>query len=294
MFRNHATISTIATEVSQNNRLEEDVHRLFHPFNFLMTLFCSRKFHIRHNHIVPNGRKFTAISIIVFSVMSVVHAYRVFKDLSEMISQRNEFVLTVFVMSLFHLCYASGYLITYVSNIIFNKDNIAFVLLFQTVHNSFDNGISIKSLIIWNWISIFIFLAYSIPHFFVIISYFLVIQSMYQIPENVLNVFNEILYIGLDINYVYTIRVLAMLIHYQQEWNKVITSSSRQRFYKLHYSKLFGTYQNIMKTFTVYKKVSQFFVSCFDDHQSFYAVEQQHDAAVNLQSLYTQPLPAAL
>ena len=151
----HRVISKPSFQVLHNNVLDKEVQRIAFSFNFALNLFFSSKWIVRDNHIYPNGNKYYWLSICYLLVITALCLYRIFAaDLIGIGTAYFERDFAVFLTELLYSSYIIGFLMCSILNFVHKKKNVFLILEIQTIYKSIDINKSIRSYIIWNWISI--------------------------------------------------------------------------------------------------------------------------------------------
>ena len=243
-------------EVLLSNRLEKDVQRMFYPLHSLLFLLFSSKYTIKDNYITPNGKIRTMMSLFSLCYILVICVYSVFLNQSnedyKITHSDNTVLFTVFISYIF---FVTGMIITFVLNIIHSKNNILLVETIQIIHKSIDFSKSVRSYIIWNWVSVCTFFGVNI---FIFIIYH--VESQFNVYDWPVLIRNYML-IKLDMDCVYAIRVMVLLTKYLNEWiTTILKLSNDQPKNNTHCIKLFETYHNILQAYNVYKRIFQVLV----------------------------------
>lgn len=138
-------------------------------------------------------------------------------------------------------------------NFVYRHSSVLLILIIQRIHRTIDIREDISSLITYNWIITSIVLCIDI---FVFVTIGTATRFF-----NLFNCFSEILLINFDVDFVYTIQILVLLIKCLEGWIRNVEMVNVEEDEKLYNEKLFVTYQHILVAFDLYKKVSHVLVS---------------------------------
>lgn len=223
---------------------------MIYPFNILLTLCFSSKYRIHNNCISPSEGKFLVPRFVCVCLMVAATIYRVYRQDIHLFLDDDNGLVVLFLSFFLPISRCLTFVITFVLNIVYSHNNVLLVVLIQRIHVNIDISKSIRSFILWNWILVstvcsvtmiaFITLG-ATAHFF-----------------DVLNCIVEAIFISFEIDYIYAVRVLILLIKYLDGWIKNVHMMHENN--ESHCLKLFVTYQNILKAFDEYKTVSQVLV----------------------------------
>lgn len=150
------------------------------------------------------------ISVILVNAMCF---YRMFTDdVGDGIIIGDIVIVSVFNMS-YYIYYSFGYFMIFILNIIHSRNNVLVILRIQMIHKSIDFSQNIKSVIIWNWVSLLCTLAFNI--FFSTVYYLSWTYS--NCVDFTFDIVSDVMFITFDINLVYAFRVVTLLRKYLEE-----------------------------------------------------------------------------
>ncbi|PZC77089.1 hypothetical protein B5X24_HaOG200739 [Helicoverpa armigera] len=248
MFNSHVAVtSCYPVEVLLNNHLDKEVQAIFYPFNFLLTISMSSKYCIRDNYITPTQRKFHILRFVCTVALLVIYDSVTFKVFA---GENIIFYIARFLSVIRNLTFLQNVAVS----ILCNQDNVLLVVLIQMIHRSIDLSNKIRSFIAWNWIIIATISAFNI----MVATAF----SSGKDGFNFIGCFTDVIYTSFDVDFVYSIRVLNLLNKYLYEWIKSVRIMNEGKENdKMNCTKLLKTYENILRAYDVYKKVTQYLVS---------------------------------
>lgn len=261
MFRNlkiGSKLSSYPVEVLLNNRIDKEVHSIFYPFNFILTLFFSSKFSMKDNYITPNGNKYYIVLSFIVLFVIVICVYRICSgDGGEAIENDGNNMIPLFINLSYYTYYSFGYTMLFILNITHRDNNVLLILRIQIIHRSVDFSNRIRSFINWNWISLL---------FVVLIDIF--IYTLFYASSKYLNNLNfaidvtcDLMFTTFDINVVISIRIITLLRKYLEEWIKKAQMINDEQENDINCIKLFETYQDILEAYKLYKIIFQVLVS---------------------------------
>ncbi|PZC77088.1 hypothetical protein B5X24_HaOG200738, partial [Helicoverpa armigera] len=229
-----------------NNHLDEEVQRILQPFHTLLTVFLSSKYRIRDNHINPNGFifEFSGFSGLCFAFGATV--YRLLKNEN---SGFDSNVMTNIIHYFLPAMRLLGFVTNFVLTIIHRYNNVILVLHIQRIYRSIDFSKSVDSYVLGNRITVAIILVTNGVIFTVFIT-------MYN-GFDVLNVLFDIYFVTLDVDFIYAIRILILLVRFLEEWiksNKLIEEQAIDGEYS---SKLRESHRYILLAYEMYKTTTQ-------------------------------------
>lgn len=86
----------------------------------------------------------------------------------------------------------------------------------------------------------------------------------------------DLMYTALDLNLVYTIRVMQLFTKYLDEWRKYIVMMNDEHENDEYCNQLFKTYRNILEAYKLYKTIFQVLVSYFKLYVLILFIRLQH------------------
>ena len=214
----------------------------------------SSKYRIYDNLITPSKTKFFVPRFICVCFIIAATIYRVYhKDILHFLNDDNSLVV-LFLSFFLPTSRCITFVTTFVLNIVYTYNNVLLIVWIQIIHDNIDISKTLRSFISWNWILVSIVLTITIISFIIFGA-----TSHYF---SILNSLVEAIFISFEIDYIYAVRILILLIEYLDEWiKKVNMMNDEQENNETYCSNLFLTYQNILNAFDEYKKVSQVLVS---------------------------------
>lgn len=250
-----------AFQVPPNNRLEKEVKQIVSSFNLPLRLFLFSKYNVLDNHIYPNQNKYQLLlsfSRIVFFNLMCFH--RMYAVLDVINARKKNITITDslvfwFLLIMFTIIHSFSFTMLFILDIIHKKNNVILILKIQTIYKSIDFGTSVRSYIIWNWISIFITVCVNVTVF---VGFY---TTMYykSVVTLILDAYTDFSFVVFDINLIIAIRITILLRKYIYEWIKhvlMINYENNQRC-----QKLIEIYQNVLEVFSLFKSIFQLLVS---------------------------------
>ncbi|PZC77805.1 hypothetical protein B5X24_HaOG200687 [Helicoverpa armigera] len=243
MFQSKRSVILLTT-----NKLDEDILRIVRPFNVVLTAIASSKFKIKNRHITPCVKTFHLLicfSIIALKLWSSFMFVVGRGDFKHKKIVDNFFCLTVFF-------YCVNYTLLTYNNIMHSCHNISLFMKIQDINRNIN--ISVQSYVVWTWISFLITLILFISD----ISWFLLKSGI----VGTVHVSENILVFQFDINFVYGIRLVTLLVMYLKEWARSIIIMTEERPNEYFVRKL-ETYVNILEAFKLFTICFKAMVSWF-------------------------------
>lgn len=240
-------------EIFLNNSLETDVQRIFYPFNYIMSLFLSSRFNLQPNSVRPISRKSLILRSLVVGFMIIATAYRIhLKDISRFGHNIENISIVLLVSYFLIISRCMDYVCMFILNIVHRYNNVVLIVIIQSIHKSIHfNGI--RSFIFWNWVLVVASTVFNVLAFilFGVICHFV---DLFCVCELVIICF--------DVDFLYTIRVLVLMIKYLNGW---IENFRMLHFHsgndEMYCKKMFNVYCKILKVFDLYKSIFQVLVS---------------------------------
>lgn len=247
-----------AFKVLLNSRLEIEVQRIVHSFNFALHLFFSSKYYIRNNHIYPRGNLYTAASFFYILMMIVVYFQRAFtKRVSDMLMKKieNDFasLCSAFLFILQSVCL----IILFCVDIENKQNNLNLILKIQTIYKRFNFKKNIRSYVLWNYVSIISFICLDIYCLILFVRF----RMYVNYADFASDIACDIAYLSFDINYIVAIRIIIFLKKYLVEWIKEIMAFEDNENNNELCQKLLDTYQDILEAYNLYKIIFRVLVS---------------------------------
>ncbi|PZC77804.1 hypothetical protein B5X24_HaOG200686 [Helicoverpa armigera] len=225
--------------LSPSNKLDKDILRIVKPFNIILTAVCSSKYKIRHGYITPCGLNYYILTYAGIGVFLVWSTYNMISINIDELNQRADLAAYLYcTMFLFYISY--GQFIIY--NIIHRQDHISLILKIQEIYRSVDISKCVQNVVLWNWLSFFLMFCCMIPNI-----------SLLYLSQNFVSythITNHISNIMFDFNFIYGIRIIALLVVFLKKWSESILDK------EFNLEKKLKAYQNILEAF-------QLFAICF-------------------------------
>ena len=258
MFQKCTFTQNRAFKVLPKNRIEKQVQKIVHSFNFALHLFFSSKYYVQNNHIYPKGKKYLLLSFCCMLFMNVLYIYVAFSidatDLNMKQAENNVIVvLGVFCYFIQAICFT----VLYILDIVHRNNNVFFILEIQNIHEDIYSKKSMQSYVIWNWVSLLTFISLDIYMHIIYFTY----RMNLPFTKEVLQFFCDIMSIVFDVNYIIAIRFIILLKKYLDEWILEILASDFCENSNERCRKLLRVYQNILKAYDMYKIIFQVLVS---------------------------------
>ncbi|PZC73335.1 hypothetical protein B5X24_HaOG200859 [Helicoverpa armigera] len=237
-----------------SNVVDKDVQSILLPLNLLQLLTFCPKYRIKNNVVYPNSLIAISIIVIATSIFVLSFVYRSYYLLSaNVLPWFSDF--SVYFDVIF---YSIGFIMNCFFIIVQSKQNVQFVLIFQSLH-SFLKETNLKNLVIWNWV--FVILVLLVFH--IIFIYLLVILKL---PFHFL--YYSILLNSLDFHIVYASRLMKLLEHKLILWN-IQVLSCQGNIDESYGKRLFQAYIDMLQCYELVKVFFQQFVKVLV-HSLFY------------------------
>ena len=241
------------TEVLPHNVVDKDVQSMFLPFTLMQIILLGPRYCIKNNAITTNNlfNKVLLLSGIVFCVS--LFAFRVVDiQISTWFTQRMQF---------YHLFLSLSYnffgiFIIFVINLIQSESNVLFVLTIQKVHRVLKNEVNYLRRYIRNsWVFVAVIIC-------IYIVYWGSICFLYQIiPFHV--AIELLVLIHFDVNIIFAMRYIKLLEDKIVLWSRHVLLSDSDNQDEASRKRLFQTYLQILKSYEIYKNISQHSVGIF-------------------------------
>lgn len=233
-----------------NQYVTTDMQAMFWPLNLMQNILFCPKYGIKNNYISPNTFQSNLISVLAAIVFIVTYCCRCcFLFLNEeraFASGVNVVFLCVFEVSF----YTVGFLINAIASVTQTNDHIHFIIIIQKVVILFKHDL--KKNTICNWISVVIFLVFSI-------TYITCGYLLYEGTHKSL-FWSIILLLSFDINMIYAISLLNFLQENINIWNNAVLSSGDNRDQHMC-RKLFQAYVRILECYNICNRTFGILVS---------------------------------
>lgn len=249
----------IPEEVLLNNYLQNDIKIIFYPFYFVHNIILSSKFIIKDNFIYPIGNKFNIMLGLLLAVLFVSFIYFDMYSDSYTVIYKGKKILA-YLMYLYSLANYFQIVAVFILNIIHNKNNVLLVLSIQTLNEDINIGETCKmDFVIWNWIS---YLS------IVCVELLLIIYDYIYYFTDYINICLEVLNIKFALNFIYVVRLITLLKIYMMKFHKkYLAVENHQGRDK---AKVFNTYQQLIQTYTLWRKISHVLVIKFTNFYSIF------------------------
>ncbi|KAF9799864.1 hypothetical protein SFRURICE_017098 [Spodoptera frugiperda] len=245
--------------------LDEDIQRMFYPFNCLLLLLCTPKYAIRNSYIVPNGITRTILSFLSVCFVIIVSVfYLFFQEQNDVYASAHEGAIELVITIFLHILYISITIMIFVLNIIHSKDNILLMVSIQKIYRSFIIIKGVNSFVIWNWIIAGVTIISNIA---IYTSFHMTSNGVYIFTLPLL--IRNCMYATVDVNCVYAIRVLALLNKCLDEWVDRIARLNEEEEYYMNTTKLVNVYLDILKAYKLYKTLFQAWLVVFYKYPVF-------------------------
>ncbi|KAF9800093.1 hypothetical protein SFRURICE_016970 [Spodoptera frugiperda] len=237
-------VSTYITNELQEHRINQDFKKIFYPLHLILVITSASRYKIRSDLVTPISKKFIVIQFIfVFGV-------QIASSLHELIFISNNINFTSDL--LYWILIWIGCCLSFVEEFFYRHDNYLLILSFQEIHKAFDYNKRFNSYLTRNWI--FVLAVY----FFNVLMTFVI----YTNPEkfDLLKWISDLVCIKFDVVFIVAYRVLALLTLYVDEWIKCVRrldNGNNNEPIEFHCEKLLKTYDNIIKSYDMFKKVFQ-------------------------------------
>ncbi|PZC83179.1 hypothetical protein B5X24_HaOG200825 [Helicoverpa armigera] len=195
--------------------VDKDVQTMLMPLNLMQNVFFNKKYRIKNNTILPNNLTSNILSFVASLTCTLIFLYRVYL-MSALEDSR--FTSILYYSSFFDcLYYCVGYVINFVSGVIFTKKSIEFVFIFQKIHRFISNETDFRLFVIWNWVSVSV-----AASGYVLICIFFVTNA----DLSVFNGFPCLFLCIFDFNIVYAMRLIQLLRSKLVLWNLSLETTS--------------------------------------------------------------------
>lgn len=201
-----------------DNFLDREVQKMFFPLNITQWLFLLPKYRIYKNFITFNNSKTEALSSTIVIVSLIFLCFRLYMFIGFYLLK--EYWFFVFVLIYDFIFYWFGFVLTFISNIIFRKFNVELVLNIQRTFRliKFNHYKQFEMFNIFSWFCMIIIISYNIIYIFI---------------SNLLNTlahYDHILWIltsHFDMNIIYASRINAIINHQLKLWICEFTKAAR-------------------------------------------------------------------
>ena len=258
IFQNHIITPKPSFQVLLNNQLEKEVQRIVYSFNFPLHLFLSSKFYVQNNHIYSRGILYLLSSFLYLLITGVVLFYHGFliehKDHNMKQTANTFFSILV---SLFNIIQFICLTLLFCLHIVHRHNNINLVLKIQTIFNSINFKNSIRSYVMWNYISILSYICLD----FYCFSVYVIFHSNAPFIGIVTELLGTVAYLSFDVNYILAIRLIILLKICLDEWIKEILAIHDTENNNEHRQKMLDIYQNIFEAYNLYNTIFRVLVS---------------------------------
>ena len=239
------------------NKLEKDIQRLALSYNLPLNLFLFSKYNVRNNRIYPSGKIYHVYAFFFMLFPSVLYIYRM--CLVEVTNQNITYIessLFSFFAVLFGTNILFGFMMMFILDFVHKDNNVLLILKTQTIHRSIEFNTEIRYYIAWNWISTVAIICANIIINVVYYGSF----EMYDVAT-VLDMFSDIIWVAVDINFVIVIRIIILLKQYLDKWINMVLKTNYEYDFDQQCRKLLEIYQNILKAYYLYNRMFQVLVS---------------------------------
>ena len=260
-FHNSKTHPIIPSfRVLPNTRLEKEVQRIVQSFNVALHIFISSKYDIRNNNIYSRGWKYQLVSFCVTLFLCAIPIYRFFiDDAYNTHLKQSEYYFYALTEIIYFAVHSICLTILFILGIVHNNNYVSLILEIQTIYKSIDFSKSIRSYIVWNWVSLFSSICVDI--YLYSVFYIKFNLNYLSVIDNVLGYIFDVMFISFDVNYILAIRVIILLTKYLDEWSKDVLNLNDLHENNELCTKLIKIYLNIVKTFNMYTTIFQVLVS---------------------------------
>lgn len=229
-----------------DNVIDKDVQSMFLPLNIFQNIILCSKYCIKDGVITLNTSLRNFISLLGTILLCALFTYRIYFL----------FVLndTMYFSSYFDcIYYCFGFVMNSFINFVQTKNNIAFVLSFQSIHRFLNDKTSFKRFVIQSWAIIFIGLL-------IYILFFSCLMFRLHVP-----LFGIICFYSLfsfDFNIIYATRLLKMLEDKVILWNlRAVSFQAANKHDKVNSRKMFEAFVDVLQCDVIFKMCFQQFVS---------------------------------
>lgn len=184
---------------------------------------------------------------IVVTAYTMRNTLTIFSDIFTLIG-----IIFIYIYRIF------GLAMLFMLDIVHSENNKSLITVIQSIHKGIDFSNSIRSFVIWNWISVIIIFVLNI-----------FIYESYNIAfgYDIIKLLKNLQSVTFDANILYAIRVLILLRKYVNDWiKKVLKLKDEQEIDQtinsgVCCSKFFDIYKNILEAYKLYKTIFQALVS---------------------------------
>lgn len=231
------------------NNVDEEFQNLLRPLNLIQSIYFYPKYRIRDNFITSNSYATKLLAFFVTIGYIIIPFYQMVVRITghtSIIGIKKVFIVPdyfAFANSVF------GFGINFLSCVLLSNSNISLVLRLQEAYRILICSKSkLKTLIIYNWISIIALLATDV---IISVSFLYVLNNL-----SLFNVFPYFIYMSFDFNIIYAICMSRMLSKTIVMWNLRVSGED-----ELCWKKMSNAYMNILEAYALYGKVFQSYVS---------------------------------
>ena len=247
-------------QVLFNNRLEKDVQKIVYSFDYALCVYLNSKYSVRNGFIYSSGKLSRLVSFCCMLVANMSCMYRLvivdIRDVNKNMSNTEKDFFSLFVIS-YYILFIVGFTMMFILDTVHKNQNVVLMLKIQALNKSIDFSTNITSVIVWNWVSI---LTIIFINHFILIVYFTTCYYP-DVIDLILDNVILIVFIGLEINFVISTRIIILLRKYLYEWIKAVVMMNHNLENKEQCKKLLKIYQSIMRTYSLYKRTFQVLVS---------------------------------
>ena len=235
------------------NRLEKDIQKVANAFNYPLNLFLTSKYEVKNNRIYATGTTYRVFAFCVMLSANALCFFRIFVPEETNVTNTQFFSFsTIINFATYLLMFMMLFLLDYMHK----NNNVLLILMIQDIYKSIDFVKSIRSFIIWSWISNFTII---FIHIFLNVTYCVTVTS-YNIGL-VLDHICDLLCFPFDLNFVLAIRIIILLKKYLDKWIEHLMTISNEYDHNDEYLKMSGIYGNILKAYSLYNRIFKVLVS---------------------------------
>ena len=174
---------------------------------------------------------------------------------------RHETALEEDVLEIFDLLYdvsfIIGFTLMFIMNVVHRNNNVSLILMIQNIHRNIGLSKGYQSFIMWNWIVIISTICMNM----IINALYYVTFDYNCVREIILDGLTDFFIMATDINVVIATRIIILLRKYLEEWIEDALAMDGEREDGDQCLKLLEIYENILKSFDLFKKIFQASVS---------------------------------
>ena len=226
--------------LNNNNSVDIEVQKMLSPLNLMQyTMFCP-KYRIKNGFIYSNSLFSNFVSMIVTAVFICLSTFGTYLvNFNKESLGLPTFMILSFNLSCIYVCI--GFILNFVIGINQTGNNVAFVLIFQTVHRLFNKD---RQFILWN-----LFLEMlAVGSYFIIFTCFLLKSGL---PFYSVYYCNFV--VVFDFNIIYAMRLIQLLESKMNQWNLRVTNSQKLDTPEDHFSnKEFQAFVDILTCYNLH------------------------------------------